>query len=107
MSENDESESESIDFENLSAEQKEMLSSNPDIRRMLEYSDSAIPQAVDAIRKLQSQDEFEMEGSKNVLSEGTYSLLVEGIAERAGRTTPSTVHKVLNGLVEEYEETGN
>jgi len=100
-----ESESESIDFENLSDEQKEMLSSNPDIRRMLEYSDSAIPDAVEAIESLQDADSFEMEGSKTVVSDGTYSLLVEGIAERAGRTTPSTVHKVLNGLVDEYYDT--
>ena len=106
MSENDNSES-SIDFEELTEAQKEKLASNPDIRRMLEYEESEIPQLVDAIRKLQANDDFETEDSRTVTSEGTYSLFVEHIAEHGGRTTASTVHTVLNAAVEAYEEANN
>ena len=108
MADNNESGNGSIDFEDLSEKQKEKLASNPDIRKMLEYEESPIPDLVDSIREMQENDDFEMgESSRDVASDGLYSLFVEDIADKGGRTTPSTVHTVLSAAIEAYEETNN
>lgn len=92
-----------INIDDLSEEQKEKLLSNPQIQRMLTYEDSEVPALVEAIRSLQEGDEFELADTDEVASDGTYSLIVEGVADEAGRTTASTVNTVLTTVVEHYE----
>lgn len=96
MSESEEAEDlESIDFSNLSDEQQEALASHPQVRKMLEYEETSIPQIVGMLSNLIDEEYSED-------NDTTYTLLVEGIAERSGRVTESTVHKVFSGFVEEY-----
>lgn len=100
MSDNDNNESEEateeqIDFSELNEEQQQALSQHPEVRKMLEYEETSIPQIAGMLNNL-----IDEEWSED--SDSTYSVLVEGIAERSGRVTESTVDKVLNGFVEEY-----
>jgi hypothetical protein len=85
-----------IDFSDLSDEQREALSTHPEVRKMLEYEDTSVPQISGMLKNLIDEEWSEE-------SETTYGILVRGIAERSGRVTESTVNKVLNGFVEEYE----
>lgn len=80
-----------IDFDELSDDMKARLMENPQVRRYVEYEDSTISNIVPMLRNLRDNDNE------------TFSLFVEGIAERSGRVTQSTVEKVLNGAIEEYE----
>ena len=86
-----------IDFSALSDEQRNALSSHPEVRKMLTYEETSIPQVASMLGNLQADDADEETAE-------AYSLLVSGIAERRGRITESTVRKVLSGLVEEYDE---
>ena len=99
MSEENESDNEEtaeeIDFSELNEEQQKALSQHPEVRKMLEYEETSIPQITGMLANL-----IDEEWSED--SDTTYSVLVEGIAERSGRVTESTVDKVLNGFVEEY-----
>ena len=103
---NDESEqqnSNEINLSDLSDEQKEALTSHPEVRKMLEYEDTSIPQIAGMLRNL-----TEVEPSDDFLTadanpETTYEILIHGIAEKHGRITRSTIHKVLSGFVTEYE----
>jgi hypothetical protein len=92
-SEETETEETGINPNELSEEQLEALSSHPQVRRMLEYEETSIPQISSMLNNLMGSEEYEE----------TYDLLVEGIAERSGRVTQSTVRKVLNGFVDEYQ----
>lgn len=85
----------SIDIDDLTDAQKEMLLSNPQVKKTLTYEQTALTQIVPMLANLKGDDE----GTTN---HEAYSLLVKGIAERSGRVTESTVQKVLDGFVEEY-----
>lgn len=84
----------SMDFDDLTEEQKEAILQNPDVRKSLRYQDEAIQTANDGLTELQESDE------DSELSEA-FDLLVSGIAERSGRVTESTVRKVLEGFTAE------
>ena len=86
-----------IDFNELSESQKEVLGTHPEVRKMLRYEETSIPQVAGMLRNLTEADE----GSE---SAEAYELLVSGIAERSGRVTEATVRKVLSNLPEEYDE---
>jgi hypothetical protein len=97
MAANDESENGSIDLNDLTDDQMEALSSNPVVQKMLRFENTSIPAVADGMRELTEADEDTDEAE-------AYDLLVSGIAERSGRVTEATVTKVLNNLVEEYDE---
>lgn len=80
-----------VDFSELSESQKEALASNPEVRKMLEFEETSIPQISSMLSNLQENDT------------ATFNLMVEGIAERRGRITEQTVERVLTGFTEEYE----
>lgn len=85
-----------LDFSELSDSQKEKLATHPQVRKMLEYEDTSIPQIVGMLNNLMNGEHEE-----------TYDLLVSGIEERSGRITESTIRKVLEKFVEEYQEVSN
>jgi len=85
-----------IDISELSDEQMETLTSNPEVQKMLRYEETAIPQISGMLRNLTEAEEGTEE-------EQAYNLLVAGIAERSGRVTESTVRKVLSNLPAEYD----
>lgn len=92
-----EAENNSIDFEELSESQKEIVGKHPEIRKMLRYEETSVPQVAGMLRNLtESEDGTE--------AAEAYELLVSGIAERSGRVTEATVRKVLSNLPEEYDE---
>ncbi|QSJ05042.1 hypothetical protein HdyHp2_110 [Haloarcula virus Hardyhisp2] len=88
-------ESASIDINELSEEQIEALTANPEVQKMLRYEETAIPQVASMVENLVNSDEGTEESE-------AYDLLVSGIAERSGRVTESTVRKVLSNLPEEF-----
>ncbi|AAQ13791.1 hypothetical protein [His2 virus] len=88
-------ESASIDINELSEEQIEALTANPEVQKMLRYEETAIPQVASMVENLVNADEGTEESE-------AYDLLVSGIAERSGRVTESTVRKVLSNLPEEF-----
>lgn len=98
MSESDESDEAqaTIDISELSDEQLEALSANPEVQKMLRYEETSIPSIAGMLRNLTEADE----GTENAEA---YDLLVSGIAERSGRVTEKTVRKVLGNLVTEYD----
>jgi len=91
-----EAENNSIDFEDLSTEQMEALSEHPEVRKMLRYEETSIPQVAGMLRNLTEADEDTETGE-------AYELLVSGIAERSGRVTEQTVRKVLGNFPAEYD----
>lgn len=100
--ENEQNETATIDFSDLSDEQKEALSAHPEVRKMLTYEETSIPQISGMLKNLQEADENADDENEAEKAEA-FNLLVSGIAERSGRVTESTVEKVLAGFVEEYD----
>lgn len=99
MAENDESEndeSNTINISELSEDQLNALAENPEVRKMLQYEETSIPQVASMLSNLTGAEEDSTEAE-------AYNLLVSGIAERSGRVTESTVRKVLSNFSEEYE----
>ena len=107
-SENDSNESE-ITLDDLSEEQKDVLLGNPEVRKMLEYEETSIPQVSSMLKNLTGMGSDEAEARESFLNgdsdspETTYEILIQGISEREGRITRSTVHKVLTGFTREFE----
>lgn len=98
MAENDESANDgSIEIDDLSEDQLKSLLENPDVKKAIRYDTETIQNAKDALETLTEAEEGTEEND-------TYGLLVEGIADRSGRVTKSTVKTVLTGLVEEVNE---
>lgn len=93
----------SINLEDLSDDQIEALTENPDVKRMLTYEDTSIPDISDGLEMLQNPEDYDID-EPDAYTEA-YNLLVSGIAERSGRITEATTRKVLDGLVEEYTST--
>ena len=107
-SENDSNESE-ITLDDLSEEQKDVLLGNPEVRKMLEYEETSIPQVSSMLKNLTGMGSDEAEARESFLNgdsdspETTYEILIQGISDREGRITRSTVHKVLTGFTREFE----
>lgn len=93
-----------IDPDDLTEAQMDQLLSDPETVRMLEYADSGVAEIAENLQSLFEADDWEIEGSGPVLSDGLYSLFVEDIADRSGRVTPSTVHKVLQSAIDAYAD---
>lgn len=100
---NDEEGNFSINLDDLSDEQISALTENPDVKRMLTYEDTTIPEVSAGLGALQNPDENDVD-EPEAYNEA-YELLVSGVAERSGRITEATTRKVLEGLVAEYEST--
>lgn len=79
-------------FDELSERQKQKIMSNPEVRKMLEYSEKNIPQIAGQLNSLVPDEDEEDE---------TFELFTQSVADRSGRVTQSTVKKVIRGMVEE------
>lgn len=91
--ETEQTQSTSIDPSELDDEMLESLMQHPQVRKYVTYNETSIPQIAAMLGNLQENEEHEE----------TLSLLVEGISDRSGRVSESSVRKVLRGFVEEYE----
>ena len=96
-----------IDLSDLSDEQKEALTTHPEVRKMLEYEDTAIPQIAKMLRNLTDETPSDKFLAGDAKPDTTYEILIHGIAEKHGRITRSTIHKVLTGFTSEYESVQN
>lgn len=97
MADDDNDNGVSMDFDDLTEEQKEAILQNDDVRKSLRYQDENVSDTYDGLAALVEADEDSEAGE-------AYDLLVSGIAERSGRVTEKTVNKVLNGFVDEVAE---
>lgn len=79
--------------EDLTEEQLESLLSNPEVQKTLSYGEIGVFDLADEIANVQDEDE--------------YDTFTQGVADRSGRVTQSTVQKVLSGIVEEANEYRN
>ena len=104
-SENGESETENsgvtISRDDLTEEQIEKLMEQSEVQKFVKYGETRIPEASESLAEVINQEwEKPEEGEE---PSDVYGILVRGIADRSGRITESTVHRVLQGFVEEYE----
>lgn len=83
-----------VDFDNLSETQKQRIMSNPEVRKMIEYSESNLPQIVGMLDSfIPDEDEDE--------TDETYELFITEVADGAGRVQPDTIDKILREVVKE------
>jgi len=90
--ESEETENSTIDVSELDSETQEKLMAHPQVRKFVEYNETSLPQIAAMLDNIMESEE----------SEETFTLFVEGVADRSGRVKPRTVRKVLRGVVEEY-----
>jgi hypothetical protein len=79
--------------DDLTEEQLESLLNNPEVQKTLSYGEIGVFNLADAIAEVSESEE--------------YDTFTQGVADRSGRVTQSTVQKVLNGIVEEASEYRN